>query len=132
LIKSRQSGSNLNKGKAWFFVSATQKKKSLFSSDSSLMGWKHRNLGTTRIIHLCLRGDRIGPKIEVLASADMVRLLPSKYIFSSKQPSLSAVTTYTYLLYKQNRLFLNSIFSFYVVLRFLWMKGASTKQRSWL
>jgi hypothetical protein len=57
-----------------------------------------------------MQDNQIGPKIVGLAPADMARLppsiIPTKIFFSSKQPHLSAGTTYTYfelaLLYKGN------------------------------
>jgi hypothetical protein len=83
------------------------------------VGWGHRNLRTTthrRRMHLCMQpaGWSNLPKIhEVRAPADMARLprlINTKTVFSSKQPSPSAGTRYTYfelaLIYKGNRSFL--------------------------
>jgi hypothetical protein len=53
----------------------------------------HRNLRTRWRMHLCMQDDLTGPK-----PVDMARLPPSiitENIVSSKQPSLSAVTTPT-------------------------------------
>jgi hypothetical protein len=67
-----------------------------------------------------MQDDQIGTNIVVLGPVDMARLLPSiitQNILSSKQPSLSAGTTYTFfepaLLYKENCLFVISTFSFW-------------------
>jgi hypothetical protein len=66
-----------------------------------------------------MQDDQIGPKIVVLAPADMARISPSIIIkeISSKQPSMSAETTPTLNL---------TCFTFLldillVVLRFLWL-----------
>jgi hypothetical protein len=47
-------------------------------------------------MHLFMPDDQIGPKIVGLTPADMASLHGNKkYFFSSKQPSLTAVTTPT-------------------------------------
>jgi hypothetical protein len=76
-------------------------------------GFKHRNLRTRRIMHLCIQDDQIVQKFLGLASADMARLphlINTKIVFSSKWTSPSAGTTPVYfelaLLYNRNRPFL--------------------------
>jgi hypothetical protein len=71
-------------------------------------GCHHRNLRTRRKMNLCMQDDQISLKFMVLAPADMARLphMYKKIDFSSKRPTPSAGTMYTYfelaLLYKGN------------------------------
>jgi hypothetical protein len=80
-----------------------------------------------------MQNDQIVQNIVRLAPADMARLPPSiiatKTFFSSKQPCLSAGTTPTLYLscFTREIVFFISTFSFYAVLRFLWLTTAESR-----